>query len=201
MSPKDHAILLLAQGIPASQVAAAVGVSESYISQLRSDPDTAQAIAEKQAAASVADISFDATLARAEELALERVEKALPFANMGQALAAFRVLNGARRRSEPVGLSGTITQNNITVQLTLPANNIPRYITNQANEIVEVEGQTMLTATPRSLDTILAARSQAQGLAPRVTAVERAANLLDGLRPLPRVAPRRAPQQLSPDIL
>lgn len=199
MNPKDHAILLLSQGISPAQVAAAVGVSDSYISQLRADPDVVQQISEKQAAATLTDISFDETLQTAEALALERIEKHLPFANMGQALAAFRILNTARRRSDPAPQAAQTAT--ITVNLMLPANSVPRYIANQANEIIEVEGKTMLTATPASLDKLIAAQLPApQPSLSRVSSLEKAATMLDGLR-VPRVAPRRAPLPLSPDIL
>lgn len=200
MTPKEHAIQLLAQGIPTSQVAAAVGVSDSYISQLKADEEVQRAISEKQAAHSIADSNFDDTLERAESLALEKIEKNLPFANMGQALAAFRILNGARRRKDEVLQKDTAIS--VTVNLTLPANNIPRYITNQANEIIEVEGKTMLSASAKTLDQILAARAGETQLAlPQTTVVEKAAQMLGSLAPLPRRNAAKSPLPLSPDIL
>jgi hypothetical protein len=195
---KDQAIILLAQGIPTSQVAAAIGCDDSYISQLKADPEIQQQIAEKQAAHSIADSKFDETLERAESLALDKIERNMQFATLGQALAAFRVLNGARRRKD--ALVQTDNGISVTVNLTLPANNIPRYITNSASEIIEVEGKTMISATPKSLDQILAARAGNNNL-PQTTAVERAANMLEGLKPLVPVAPRRSPLPLSADIL
>lgn len=200
MTPKEHAINLLAQGIPTSQVAAAVGVSDSYISQLKADEEVQRQIAEKQAAHSIADSNFDNTLARAEELALEKIEKNLPFANMGQALAAFRILNGARRRKDDlVQKDSTVS---VTVNLTLPANNIPRYITNQANEIIEVEGKTMISASAKTLDQILAARSGSEtNQLPQTTAVEKAAQMLGSLAPLPKRQAVKSPIPLSPDVL
>lgn len=200
MTPKEHAINLLAQGIPTSQVAAAVGVSDSYISQLKADEEVQRQIAERQAAHSIADSNFDNTLARAEELALEKIEKNLPFANMGQALAAFRILNGARRRKDDLIQKDSAVS--VTVNLTLPANNIPRYITNSANEIVEVEGKTMLSATAKTLDQILAARAgETQMALPQTTATEKAAQILGSLAPLPRRNAVKSPLPLSPDIL
>ena len=70
MTPKDYAISLLAQGIPTSQVAAACGVDDSYISQLKADPEVQQKIAEARAGHAVTDAKFDDTLERAEALAL-----------------------------------------------------------------------------------------------------------------------------------
>ena len=200
MTPKEHAINLLAQGIPTSQVAAAVGVSDSYISQLKADEEVQRQIAEKQAASSIADSNFDSTLERAEAMALEKIEKNLPFANMGQALAAFRILNSARRRKDELIQKDTAVS--VTVNLTLPANNIPRYITNQANEIIEVEGKTMISASAKTLDQILAARAgETQPALPQTTAVEKAAQMLGSLAPLPRRSAVKSPLPLSADIL
>lgn len=198
---KDHAITLLAQGISTSQVAAALGCDDSYISQLKADPEVQQQIAERSAASTIADVKFDDMLERAESLALEKIEKNLPFATLGQAMAAFRTLNSARRRKDGIASTGDggLTVN---VNLTLPANAMPRYVTNAQSEIVEVEGRTMISATPKTIDQILAARNGTdQSKLPAVTALEKAATRLGALAPLPHVKPRRAPLELSPDIL
>lgn len=198
MTPKEYAVSLLAQGIPTSQVAAACGVDDSYISQLRADPEIQRQIAEARAGHVVADSQFDNTLERAETLALEKIEKNLPFANMGQALAAFRILNGARRRKDQ--FAQTEHNVSVTVALTLPQAAIPRYITNTKNEIIEVEGQTMLSATPKTLDDILSARATG-ALLPKITELEKAANRLDTLTaPVMRTA-KRLPPELSADML
>ena len=198
MSPKDYAISLIAQGIPTSQVAAACGVDDSYISQLKADPEVQQRVAEARAEHAVTDAKFDDTLERAEALALEKIEKNLPFANMGQALAAFRILNGARRRKDQ--FAQTEHNVSVTVALTLPQAAIPRYITNTKNEIIEVEGQTMLSATPKTLDDILSARATG-ALLPKITELEKAANRLDTLStPVMRTA-KRLPPELSADML
>ena len=198
MTPKEYAVSLLAQGIPTSQVAAACGVDDSYISQLKADPEVQQKIAEARADHVVADSQFDNTLERAEALALEKIEKNLPFANMGQALAAFRILNGARRRKDQ--FAQTEHNVSVTVALTLPQAAIPRYITNTKNEIIEVEGQTMISATPKTLDDILSARATG-ALLPKITELEKAANRLDTLSaPVMRTA-KRLPPELSADML
>lgn len=198
MTPKEYAISLIAQGIPTSQVAAACGVDDSYISQLKADPEVQQRVAEARAEHVVADSQFDNTLERAEALALEKIEKSLPFANMGQALAAFRILNGARRRKDQ--FAQTEHNVSVTVALTLPQTAIPRYITNTKNEIIEVEGQTMLSATPKTLDDILSARATG-ALLPKITELEKAASRLEHLS-VPRSSiSRKLPPELSPDML
>jgi hypothetical protein len=204
MTPKETAIALLSQGLSTSQVAAACGVSDSYISQLRADPEVTAAIESAAVQLTVKDIQFDTRLENAEELALDRIEKTLGFANMGQALAAFRVLNGARRRKDA---ATTIADNSVTVNvsLTLPAAASARYVVNSSNEIVEVEGKTMSTATPKSLNELLASRAQltAASISQQVIAsgLNRTANRLDNITSMSPRPPRRLPQALSADLL
>jgi hypothetical protein len=197
---KDHAITLLAQGISTSQVAAAIGCDDSYISQLKADPEVQQKIAEMSATQTLADVTFDTTLERAESLALEKIEKNLPFATLGQAMAAFRVLNGARRRKDGAAIAAN-AGTTINVNLTLPAAALPRYVTNAQSEIVEVEGKTMISATAKSIDQILAARAGNSANLPAVTALEKAASRLGSLSPLAPQRARKSPLILSPDIL
>ena len=205
MTPKDQIIELLAQGIPTSQIAAAVGCTDAYVSQLKADPEVQTELAKLRVAGSAEDARFDATLERAETLALNKIETNLPFANMGQALAAFKILNSARRRKDGFQQvdSGATT---INVNLTIPSIAIPRYTVNAQSEIIDVAGQTMLTMAPKSLDQILAARAAANlPQIPIVTGLERAATMLETLavpnQPRPRMAPRRIPTALSADVL
>jgi len=161
MKPKDCAIELLAKDIPTVQIAAAVGVDPSYISQLKADPEVQARIAELQATSSSPNSKsqeFDELLDKAELLALEKIERSLHFATFGQALAAFRILNGARRRLAPEIAPETLAT--VTVTLTLPPKNLTPYILNTKSEIVEVEGRTLLSASPNQLNELLAAKTQ-----------------------------------------
>jgi transcriptional regulator with XRE-family HTH domain len=203
VTPKEQAIALLAQGLSTSQVAAACGVSDSYISQLKAEPEVQEQIQAAMASATMVDMAFDNRLENAESLALERIEKSLSFANMGQALSAFRILNGARKRKdESLSPSAQVTVN---VSLTLPAAASARYVINNQNEIVEVEGKTMATATPKSLDLLLASRATAvtHDTAKQLasSSLNRAANRLDSVQSMSPRPPRRLPSVLSADIL
>jgi len=199
MTPKDQIIELLAAGVPTSQIAAAVGCSDSYVSQLKADPEVQTLLASKAVEITAKDIAFDTKLEAAETAALEKIERSLPMANFGQSLAAFRILNAARKRKDaniPVDHGGTT----INVNLTLPATALPTYTLSARKELVEVDGKSMITATPKSLDQILLARAPA----PLSTSIQldRAAAMLEAI---PMVAPkrqaRRLPRELSEDVL
>lgn len=203
MTPKEHAILLLSQGISTAQVAAACGVSEAYISQLRADPEVREQIHEKRAADTLEDIKFDSSLEAAENMALEKIQRGLPFANMGQAIAAFRILNAAKKRTG--GTEQADTNVGVTVNLTLPVAVTTKYVMNNKNEIVEVEGKTMISATAKTLDTLLVEKAGEGQEVKKLGAVQRAATILDNLKTpkslISQAPPRRSPLPLSPDML
>jgi len=197
MVDKQLAIKYMAQGISTDQIAAALGCDPSYISQLRADPEIARQVTEQTSSVTIKDAAFDERLNTAEEVLLGRIEKTAPFANLPQALAAFRTLNQARRRKDgPIGAPVT----NINVTLTLPASALPRYVVNSQSEIVEVEGKTLVSATPKSLEATMNARINKQ-LVPAVTADDKAASRLGSLMPLAPRAPRKSPLELSTDML
>lgn len=156
MFAKDQALTLLSQGLKQSVVASALGVEESYVSQLLADEDFAAALSVRKADVSAKDVAYDTKLDRATEDALDRIESKLPYANLQQSLQAFRVLDSAKRRKER-GTSGAESAG-VTVNILLPTVIAPRYLQNQSGEIVEVEGQTMVSATPKNLEELVQKR-------------------------------------------
>jgi len=205
MTPRERIINFLCHGVPTQQIADAVGCEPSYVSQIKADPEVQEIVASKLVAATEDDIKHDSIMDRAEHMALERLEKTLPFANFGQTLAAFKILNSAERRQAKSTAPAGGVVNNLTVNLTLPSAALPNYVRNSKNEIIEVEGKTMISATAKSLDAILAMRAQADApkMLPQTTDLERAANMLDSLS-APQQQKRTAralPAGLSVDVL
>lgn len=201
MIDKDHVIKLIANGVPTSSIAAAVGCDDSYISQLRTDPEVQAAVAELKSATLAQDMKFDELLDDAEALALQKVQQTLRFANLGQAVKAFQVLNNAKRRNDS-GASAAANVTNVTVAISLPAAIAPQYLTDAKAQIVEVEGRTMQTATPRSLDQLLAARAGNASNLPAITAVEKAATRLGALTmPVSKPVKRLVSPTITPDML
>lgn len=204
MTPRERIIDFLCHGVPTLQIAAAVGCDPSYVSQIKAEPEVAERVAASVSAATVEDIQHDDRMGKVEQLALERIERTIQFANFGQALNAFKILNSAERRQRPAATNQQAITTNVTVNLTLPSVAIPNYVRNSKNEIIEVEGKTMISATPKSLDAVLAARAAAETPKhlPQITDVEKAANILDNLAaPQPRKQARALPAGLSADLL
>jgi len=193
---KDTIIDLLAQGVPTSQIALAVGCTDAYISQLKADPEVQEVLADKASGRIKKDSAFDTKLETAEELALARIEAGLQFANLGQAVGAFRILNGAKRRKDAHAADNS-SGTTINVTLTLPAAALPRYTLNGRNEIVDVEGKTMIAATPKSLETMLRERAQL-AVAVEAPAEQAKTSMLLGNLTVPV---RRPPSRITPDMI
>ena len=209
MSVKDRIIALLKAGVAPSQIADSVGCDPSYVSQIKNDPEIAPEVAAARLENIEEDIKHDELLEAAELKALKRIDAFVGHANLGQALAAYKVLNSAKKRTDPA--NGINNQPNVavTVSLQLPATLLPHYVKNAQSEIIEVEGRSMITATPKSLDALLAERAtnsspRTNPETPLLSDLTKAANILEGLgtvKAIARPKPHRLPSVLSPDIL
>lgn len=192
MIDKRRVAALFVQGVGTEEIANTLGCDPSYVSQLREDGEIARFVEEERGAITLRSAEFDDRLDRAEEKALEIIERNLPFANPNTALKTFHVLNTANRRK--AALPGN--SNNVAVQVTLilPQSALPQYVTNERKEIIEVEGRTMLSATPSSIEALAEARAgrNAKNI-PKLTAVEQAAARLGALGPVPAREPRKSP--------
>lgn len=158
------ALDLLGSGVQPVQVAAAIGVSEGYISQLLADEQFQLAVAQKRydslLAASERDASYDAI----EDELLQKLKTSLAFmTKTGEILAAIKVINGAKRR----GASSTVgaSSQSQVVQLVLPAGVRARFAQDAQGQVVEVQTDTgshsLLTATSSGVKQLLAAQKQA----------------------------------------
>ncbi len=193
MIDKKKVAAYLVQGVGTEAIAGAMGCDASYISQLREDPEVLTLMEAEKSGLTAQDVDFDAQLARAEQQALGLIERNLAFANPHTALATFKALNGATRRKAAIQQDNSVAVN---VTLILPRTMLPNYVTNDRSEIIEVEGRTMLSATPRSMEALADARNgkDAKNI-PKITAVEQAAARLGALAPRPS-APRKSPLEV-----
>ncbi len=200
---RQNALQLLGQGVAPSQAAAALGVSESQISQYLSDEDFAAELAAQRASATAEDLAYDEKLDRVEEEFLGRIEQKAAFANLQQSLQAFKILNVAKRRKDS-RIAPTSTGGGTIVNITIPIAVIPQYITNSKNEIVEVEGKTMVSASPKRLEEMLKQRGSSalqQETPIGLTKAQRAEDTLQILNPRPQRRPvKRALPEVS-DLL
>lgn len=145
----DKIISYAAKGYKQGEIARALGVDDSYVSQILSDPDNAAKVEETAVAITEANDTFDAKIDEAENMALDGVKRRLPMAKFEQQLSALKVLNAMKRRRDTA--PATRQQQGTIVNLQLPQVAMATYVMNNANEIVEVAGRTMITATKDQL--------------------------------------------------
>lgn len=142
------ALKLLGSGLAPIVVASAIGVNESYISQLVSKPEFALEVAKLRMATTTGYIEVDGKYDSIEAKLLDKLDNCigLMFKPM-EILRAIQVINAAKRRT---GLgAGTDTANNVSqvVNLTLPTVIIQKFTTNINNQVISAGAQSLITAT------------------------------------------------------
>ena len=141
---EERALKLLGAGVSPEQVAAAIGVTPSRISQL---------LASESFAAQVADLKYknllshserDSRLDTVEDRLLDKIESLLPLIMRPlEAVKALQVVNGAKRRGSQ-GLQGASAAASV-VQIAVPVQITQKFVTNIQNQVIQAGEQQLLT--------------------------------------------------------
>jgi hypothetical protein len=143
-STEQRAITLLGNGLGPEQVATAVGVTASRISQLLSDHDFATAVAELRFQNLQKHNEIDASYDLLEEQLIEKLADVLPLMMRPmEILKAIQIVNGAKRRGQSA--PEQITHQNTVVNLVMPTQIIQKFQMNSNNLITNVGSQTLET--------------------------------------------------------
>lgn len=134
---------LLKEGIPASQVALAVNVEPSYISQLMLEEEFSREVIEARYAALRSFTARDNKYDSIEDRLLLKLEEQLPLMmNPDRILRAIAIINNAKRRG--VANDQPMAQATQVINLTLPTVIVNRYKTNTNNEVIDVNGEALI---------------------------------------------------------
>lgn len=141
---------MLGNGLSPPVCASALGVSESYISQLLSEESFAQQVTarrfESLQAATTRDKSYDAI----EDALIEKMNDLLPMMYKPmEVLRAITVINTAKRRGANAPENTVVNQT--IVQLTLPVSITSRFVTNANNQVIEAGEQQLITIPATAL--------------------------------------------------
>ena len=141
---------MLGNGLSPAVVSSALGITESYISQLLSEENFAMQVTAKRfanlQAATVRDKSYDAI----EDLLIEKMQNLLPMMYKPmEVLRAITVINQAKRRGADSPQNTVI--HNTVVQLTMPAAVTQKFITNINNQVVNAGSQELITIETKTL--------------------------------------------------
>lgn len=150
-STTDSRILqLLGSGAPTSVVAAATGVSESYISQLISQSDFKSELQELKFTAlhshNVRDRKYDAI---EDKLTKQLEDNICLIQKPGELLRALQVVNGLKRRG--ASAPEAVVQQQTVVTLTMPQKIVQHFTTNINNQVVSIGDQSLQTMQSNTL--------------------------------------------------
>lgn len=147
---EDRALVLLGSGVPATSVAAALGVSESRVSQLLANKEFANQVATLRYDNLQQHNTRDASYDTLEDSLLEKLSKSLPLLfRPADILKAIQVVNAAKRRGQSTPEQVTNQQNIVT--LVLPAQITQKFTTNINNQVVRAGEQELITMQSNNL--------------------------------------------------
>lgn len=143
---------LLGSGLSNDIVATTVGCDHSYISQLMSEPAFADAVIALRTQSLQANTKRDKSIDSIEDSLISKLEDAVDSSLIykpGDILRAFAVVNAAKRRGVPAHESLVINQT--IVNLSIPKEVVQQFTMTVDGEVVEVEGQTLVTMPAHEL--------------------------------------------------
>jgi hypothetical protein len=151
MDKKDQIKEMLGRGIPAVNIASAIGVTEGYISQLLSDQNFAMDVAAIRTADLTKNIDIDAKWDEYESRLLEKLGELINFFTKPKdVLEALRIINSAKRKSAGIPAAQG-QQTGRTIALNLPVTIINHYKINMQGGVVEVEGRSLRAMDSKNL--------------------------------------------------
>lgn len=158
---ESRALSLLGSGIPAENVASALGVTPGRISQLLSNEIFADQVAtlryENLQKHNTRDSSYDTI----EDKLLEKLERQMPLImRPSETIKALQVVNGAKRRGQSAP-EQIVNQQSI-VALVLPKVIVQKFTTNVVNQVVKAGEQDLVTMPAGNLLDMTEKRLEAQ---------------------------------------
>lgn len=156
---EQKAIKLLGGGYSPGTVATAVGVSESRISQLLSDPSFAAEVSELRFQNLNKHNELDAEYDAMEKQAAKQLKEMLPLImRPGDLLKATAMLNNMKRRGQSA--PEQMVQQNQVVNLLMPVMITQKFTTNVNNQVISAGNQTLETIQGSVLLNAAKAKSQ-----------------------------------------
>lgn len=139
-SMQEKILALLGNGVSPDATAMAVGVENSYISQLLGREDFSARVTQLRFDRLQKSSEIDKSYDELESMLLEKLHGVSDYLlKPSDILMALRIVNGAQRRGAGISQATHIVQN--IVQLNMPAKLIQHFRTDEQNQVIEVEGQ------------------------------------------------------------
>lgn len=152
---ESRALTLLGQGFAPETVATAIGVSAARISQLLSQDEFAQAVAELRYKQLASHTERDSKYDTLEDQILDRLKQSLSMVFDPMKLAKLlSVVNSAKRRG--AAAPEHLTTQQTVVQLNIPTQILQQFQVNLANQVVKAGQQDLITVQSANMSKLLA---------------------------------------------
>lgn len=153
---ESRALELLGQNIHPAHVAAALGVTESLISQYLADPQFVSEVADRRfknlAKHNQRDLAYD----EMEDNLLKQLKSFMPMVVDPMKIARLlQVVNQAKRRGSSA--PEAMVQKSEVISLTLPIQIINQFQTNSANQVIKAGDQELVTVQSGNMSSLLSA--------------------------------------------
>lgn len=150
----ERALALLGKNINSEQVAAALGVSPSAISQLLSDPEFTSKVNELKFANLTKHSSRDARYDALEDRLLGKLDDLVDCMTRPMEIVSTLVkINGAKRRG--VNTPESLTARKEVVQLVLPIQILNNFQKNSQNQVIQAGDQHLITVQSATMKQLL----------------------------------------------
>lgn len=147
---EDKAVTLLGQGFLPTQVASAVGLTVSRISQIASDPNYAREIAELKFNSLAKHNARDEVADDVEDVLLAKLKETVPLLYRPMEIAkVYSVVNAAKRRGQ--SSSDNTAAPNPVVPIVMPTFIVNHFTKNINNQVVMAGDQPLTTIQPHAL--------------------------------------------------
>lgn len=149
---KEQVRDLLGTGLSTEIVASAVGCDPSYITQLMAHEEFAVSVVALRTKHLTENNARDGEINRIEDDLIAKVQELLDTSQIykpNDILRAFSIINNAKRRG--IAAAQSLTINQTVVNLQIPAKVVQSFTMNTQGEVVEVEGQTLVTMPAHTL--------------------------------------------------
>lgn len=141
---ESRALALLGQGLGPEQVASAVGVSISRISQLLSDTDFAAAVADLRFKNLSKHNERDQEYDKLEDELIAKMRDLMPFMVRPMEVArVLQIINAAKRRGS--SQQEAITNQQTVIQLQMPVAIYQKFTVNTNNQVIQAGQQQLIT--------------------------------------------------------
>lgn len=160
---EERALNLLGKGVTPAQTAAALGITESAISQLLSKDEFADAVAELRYKNLLSYSERDEKADSIEDRLLKKLNDCIPYLMRPMEIARiYQIINAAKRRGQSAPESITTAQE--VVPLIMPTIITNKFTVNVNNQVIQAGQQPLITVQSGSMQALLSKHKESQNV-------------------------------------